>query len=255
MPTASLDSVAAAAIEVARLAAIEVAGDAAVGDHLGCHADDERVVTHEFASMLPGYIGWSWSVTVARASRSKVVTVDEVCLLPGPGAMVAPTWVPYEERLRPGDLGPGDLLPTAPDDDRLLPGWTGGFQALAGDRESAAELRNLSYELGVVRNRVLSLIGMDDAVDRWVNGPGGPNAPIAEAAPAHCATCGFLVQLGGLLGHAFGVCANEHSPSDGTVVSGDHGCGAHSEAAKVLSLSQAPPPVLDEVGYDNLGHG
>ena len=43
-------------------------------------------------------------------------------LLPGADALLAPEWVPWSERLRPGDLGVGDLLPTAPDDDRLVPG-------------------------------------------------------------------------------------------------------------------------------------
>ena len=68
------------------------------------------------------------SATAAGAGRSpspgrprqKTVTVDEVVLLPGDDAVLAPEWVPYRERIRPGDLGPGDLLPTEEDDDR---GW------------------------------------------------------------------------------------------------------------------------------------
>ena len=39
-------------------------------------------------------------------------TVDELALLPGPDALVAPPWVPWSERLAPGDLGVGDVLPT-----------------------------------------------------------------------------------------------------------------------------------------------
>jgi hypothetical protein len=65
-------------------------------------------------------------------------------------------------------------------------------------------------------------------------------------------TCGFVVRLGGLLGQAFGVCANESSPSDGHVVTMDHGCGAHSEGAGVLSLAATGAPVLDSFGYDEL---
>ena len=34
-----------------------------------------------------------------------------------------PEWVPWTERLRPGDLGVGDVLPTEEDDARLEPGW------------------------------------------------------------------------------------------------------------------------------------
>jgi hypothetical protein len=116
----------------------------------------------------------------------------------------------------------------------------------------------VANDLGLARPRVLSLIGLDDAADRWVNGEGGPQAPIAQSAPAHCASCGFMVRLNGLLGQGFGACSNEYSPSDGKVITLDHGCGAHSEAIFMVSLSAAGAPVLDEVGYDEfteLGHG
>ena len=58
---------------------------------------------------------------MARASRSKTVTVSESLLVPGPDAILAPPWVPWRERLRPGDLGAGDILPAPPDDERLVP--------------------------------------------------------------------------------------------------------------------------------------
>jgi hypothetical protein len=252
-----VDAALADAVDLARAAALEEAGPDGVGAHLGVDGDDDRVATHRFAALSRAYSGWEWSVTVARASRAKQVTVDEVCLLPGAGALLAPAWVPYSERVQPGDLGPGDLLPVPADDDRLEPGWTGGAQALADERSpdsgsSDDELTRLAWELGLGRERVLSVIGIDDAADRWVNGDGGPRTAMAEAAPATCETCGFRVRLGGLLGQAFGVCANESSPSDGHVVTMDHGCGAHSEGGLVASLAAAPPPVLDSFGYDEL---
>ncbi len=107
--------------DLARAAAAEMAGPDQVGDHCRLEADGDRVVTHLFECLQPGYVGWRWAVTVARASRSKLVTVDEVVLLPGPDALLAPEWVPWRDRLRPGDLGVGDLLPAAPDDERLVP--------------------------------------------------------------------------------------------------------------------------------------
>lgn len=248
-----VDAICAAAAELAREAAQAVAGPSQVGAHLGVVADGERLATHDFACLSPAYVGWHWSVTVARAGRAKVATVDEVCLLPGAGSLLAPAWVPYADRLQPGDLGPGDLLPTDPDDLRLVPGYTGGFEALS--RVEAEDVREAVFDLGLGRPRVLSLIGFDDAADRWVNGPGGPHVPLAEAAPGRCVGCGFLVKMPGLLGQSFGVCANESSPSDGRVVTFDHGCGAHSEAVSVLSLASTGPHVLDEVGYDEFGHG
>jgi hypothetical protein len=238
------------AVEVARAAAVAVAGEEWVGEHLGFEPEEERVGTHRFASRQPGYRGWHWAVTVARASRGKAATVDEVCLLPGGEALLAPAWVPYEQRLQPGDLGVGDVLPTAPDDPRLEPGYTGLGGRHNGEPDDE---RETARELGLGRERVLSLIGIDDAADRWLNGPGGPRAPIAEAAPAHCTTCGFLVRVAGLLGQAFGVCANEYSPSDGRVVTFDHGCGAHSQVAVASLANMAAGHVIDEVGYDELG--
>ena len=54
----------------------------------------------------------------------------------------------------------------------------------------------------------------------------------------------------GPLGRVFGVCANEFAPDDGRVVSLDHGCGAHSEAATAPGGYGVVSPVIDEVGYD-----
>jgi len=99
---------------------------------------------------------------------------------------------------------------------------------------------------------VLSPIGLDDAIDRWTAGDHGPDAPIAQSAPALCATCGFRIALRGTLGHGFGICANEISPSDGHVVSLGHGCGAHSEAAVIPAMAERPEPVVDEVGFETV---
>ena len=109
------------AVDLARAAAEEMAGPAGVGEHVAVTADGDRVVTHLFRSLDPAYHGWCWAITVARASRAKHVTVSEGLLLPGDESILAPDWVPWRERLRPGDLGPGDLLPAAPDDARLVP--------------------------------------------------------------------------------------------------------------------------------------
>jgi Protein of unknown function (DUF3027) len=112
------------AVDLARTAAEDLAGPAAVGEHVGVTAEGDRVVTHLFGCLDPAYRGWCWAVTVARASRAKLVTVNECLLLPGPEAILAPDWVPWRERLRPGDLGVGDILPAPPDDPRLAPAAT-----------------------------------------------------------------------------------------------------------------------------------
>ncbi len=267
-----LDPACADAVEVAREAISDVAPDGTVGAHLGVEPEEERMVLHSFEATLPGYRGWRWAVTVMRASRSKSVSVGEVVLLPGSDSLLSPTWVPWTERLRPGDLGVGDLLPTDEDDPRLEPGWNAleDIHAEIAESEEGAEdeagnasdaggsdgwvdadaILAVSIELDLMRPRVLSPIGLDDATDRWNAGDHGPDAPIAQSAPALCATCGFRVPVRGTLGHAFGVCANEISPSDGHVVSLAHGCGAHSEAVVVPAMAERPEPVIDEVGFE-----
>ena len=118
---ARLDEACAAAVDLARSAAEELAGPGQVGEHLGVEADGDRIVTHLFACLDPAYVGWRWAVTVARASRAKTVTVSESLLLPGPDSLLAPDWVPWRDRVRPGDVGVGDLLPAPADDERLVP--------------------------------------------------------------------------------------------------------------------------------------
>src|SRR3977135_4252397 len=116
------DQVCAAAVGAARQG-LAVVDPAHVGAHLGVVAEGERLVTHFLECDLPGYRGWRWAVTVTRVSRSKHVTICDSALLPGPEALLAPEWIPWQDRLKPGDLGVGDLLLTPSDDDRLAPGY------------------------------------------------------------------------------------------------------------------------------------
>ncbi|WP_367125077.1 DUF3027 domain-containing protein [Streptomyces phytohabitans] len=295
------DKLCADAVELARESAQEAAAPGKVGEWIEAVADGDRVVTHFFECQEPGYRGWRWAATVARASRAKVVTLDETVLLPGPDALLAPQWLPWSERLRPGDLGPGDLLPSEPEDLRLEPGFSAdaeeppnapaapGAQLPAERGESAAEeapdatadpaddggdaataadpasgwsrelapppergsIRAVAEELGMGRTRVLSRYGLHTAADRWEEAH-GPDSPMAQAAPASCLSCGFLVPLAGSLRQAFGVCANEFGPADGQVVALSYGCGAHSEAAVMPPPPQPPPPVIDETRADAL---
>ncbi|MGH3657224.1 MAG: DUF3027 domain-containing protein, partial [Micromonosporaceae bacterium] len=169
---AKLDPACAEAVELAREAMIEVADPDTVGEHVDMAAEGERLVTHMFECLLPGYRGWRWAVTVTRVPRSKKVTVCETALLPGPEALLAPEWVPWQERLQPGDVGVGDLLPTPPDDDRLVPGYV-----LSDD----PAVEEVAWELGLGRPRVMSRDGRADCAERWYEGSHGPAAEIAVA--------------------------------------------------------------------------
>lgn len=237
-----LDSVGAKAADQARLAAEEVGGAGAVGEHVEAIPEGERVVTHHFDSLLPGYRGWRWAVTVSRVPRSRHATVDEVVLIPGPEALVPAPWVPWSQRLQPGDLRPGDVLPTAPDDPRLVGGWADV------ELETLEEpLSHLGFDLGLTRARVLSYAGRDEIAQQWYDGDSGPEAAVARAAADKCVSCGFLLPLAGSLGRMFGACANVYAADNARVVSFDHGCGAHSEV--VVELSSPVPveePIIEE---------
>jgi hypothetical protein len=214
------------AAEQARAAAIEDANNGAfVGDLFSVDTDD-RIATYLFEAALPGYHGWRWAVTVAKLDDQSPSTICDVVLLPGSESLLAPDWIPYKDRIQPGDLGVGDIIPTSADDERLVP----GFASLPGDEElDPSQL----FEFGLGRARVLSIDGRDAASKRWYEGDRGPNTPIAQYAPKPCSGCAFFIPIAGSLRSAFGVCANALSPEDARVVSVDHGCGAHSEALVV----------------------
>lgn len=235
----------AGAVEVAREAAQSIAEPGTVGDHLGMMMDAERTATHSFACTAPAYRGWRWAVVVARISRSRKVTVCETHLLPGHDSVLAPAWVPYAERLAPGDLGEADVLPYKDEDPYL----EAGFEATGDEDLDAMAL----WQLGLGRPRVLSAEGRDAAAQRWHDGSHGPDTATAQQATASCSTCGYYLPLAGALRSMFGVCAHAWSPSDGQVVTLDHGCGAHSETdVNRQAAEHVPDPLVDDLAFDVL---
>lgn len=237
------EPVLAAAVELAQQALDGVARTADIGAHLGCFWEAERVVTHCFECLSAGYQGWVWVVTLTRVPRSKQPTVCEVSLVPADGALLAPRWIPWGERLQPSDLRPGDVFPKVEDDPRLEP----GFAAVdASGFEDADKLE--FFELGLGRHRVLSVQGRNDAFSRWYNGAQGPTSGMARFSAQPCSSCGYLMQMAGSARAMFGVCANPLAPDDGHVVSLDHGCGAHSETDEHVTAKrwEEPEMVIDE---------
>lgn len=205
------------AAEVARRALVALEPDG-VGVHLGVSAEDDTAATHRFEATLPGYRGWQWAVVVAAPPGADHATVSESALLPALGALIAPDFVPWDQRVRPGDLGPGDLLATPADDPRLVPGYVA-----TGD----PVIDEVAREVGLGRVQVLSVEGRADAAQRWFT-EYGPHTEMAKAAPATCGMCGFYLPLAGALRESFGVCGNAMG-ADGHVVHAEYGCGAHSD--------------------------
>ncbi len=83
---------------IARDALREITPDATVGELIGQQPEGDGVTTLAFAATMPGYPGWRWTVSVAELP-GEGPSVLEAELLPGEGALLAPDWVPWSERL------------------------------------------------------------------------------------------------------------------------------------------------------------
>lgn len=230
------------AVDIAREAIAEVADPNHIGAHLGAVMEGQRLATHSFACTARAYRGWHWVAVLARAPRSKRITVCETALLPGEDALVAPRWLPWEDRLRPGDLGARDTLPKVDDD----PNLEEGFEQVPLDEDDAVDQVPI-FELGLGRRRVLSAHGISNAALRWQDSEAGPDGEYAKRASAQCSTCGYLMPMAGSLRTQFGVCANGWSPFDGRVVALDSGCGAHSETDVDRQTPDSAEPVIDDL--------
>ncbi|MBV7362875.1 DUF3027 domain-containing protein [Actinomycetaceae bacterium TAE3-ERU4] len=205
------DSTLAKAVDIAREAACELAREGHVGNYLGYELDAPLLLTHLFECLHPGYVGWVWAVTVTRVPRARKVTVCEVEMLPHEGALLAPQWVPWDQRLLSSDVSRGEMVP-----------YPGKDDCLASDREHLEENDSLSP-----RPRMLSEKGLRDAKERWQRNirSAKPNRHYQHSRN----TFGFMIPLSGPLGAHFGICANEFCAEDGHLVSITHSCGTRSE--------------------------
>ncbi|MFE1664133.1 DUF3027 domain-containing protein [Microbacterium sp. P02] len=84
--------------DLARAALAEITPEATIGAPVGYTPEGDGVVSLRFETLLPGYPGWFWTVSVARVEDAEP-TVLEVELLPGDAALLAPDWVPWAVRL------------------------------------------------------------------------------------------------------------------------------------------------------------
>ena len=91
MPDSRFDSLARAALH-------EITPDATVGSYAGETDEGDGVTSVLFDSAMPGYPGWKWTVSVAQVEGEEP-TVLEAELMPADGALLAPDWVPWSERL------------------------------------------------------------------------------------------------------------------------------------------------------------
>ena len=133
--TGKPDAVLAAAVDTARTAIEGIAKASEIGEHLAARTEGDRLVTHLFESRLPGYFGWQWYAVLTRNSRSKVITVNELGLLPSEDSILAPEWVPWAERVRPEDAQEQD----AEDAQDEAPAEDGAADGAPGETAAGAE--------------------------------------------------------------------------------------------------------------------
>ncbi|MCC2030405.1 DUF3027 domain-containing protein [Microbacterium sp. YMB-B2] len=96
--SAEVDDRLIGAHDLALAALQEITPASTIGPAAGYVAEEDGSVSLRFENRLPGYPGWYWTVTVARVDDAEP-TVLEVELLPNEGALLAPEWVPWAERL------------------------------------------------------------------------------------------------------------------------------------------------------------
>ncbi|HTN59072.1 MAG TPA: DUF3027 domain-containing protein [Protaetiibacter sp.] len=96
--TSTPDEIVAAARELALAALHEITPASTVGPIAGHTVEESGALSLRFENRLPGYPGWYWTVSVAQLDDAEP-TVLEAELMPGDGALLAPDWVPWAERL------------------------------------------------------------------------------------------------------------------------------------------------------------
>jgi hypothetical protein len=100
-------------------ALLEVTPPATVGEFVGETDEGDSVVSYRFATTLSGYPGWNWAVAVAHLPGEEP-TIVESELLPAEGALLAPDWVPWSERMddyRAAQLALGEAAAESDEDE------------------------------------------------------------------------------------------------------------------------------------------
>jgi len=100
---------------VAKAALLELTPENTIGDLTG-HVEEDGAITVTFAARMSGYPGWHWTVSVAQVDGSEP-TALEVELMPGNGALLAPDWVPWSERLAEYQAAQETLSPSGESDE------------------------------------------------------------------------------------------------------------------------------------------
>jgi hypothetical protein len=84
--------------DIGRAALAEITSIESVGANAGQKDEGDGVVSVYFETNLSGYPGWHWTVSIATVDGQEP-SVLETELTPADGALLAPDWVPWSDRL------------------------------------------------------------------------------------------------------------------------------------------------------------
>jgi len=84
--------------QLARAALLEITPESTIGAPAGTIDEAEGVVSYLFEVAMNGYPGWKWTVTVANIGEGPA-SVLEVEMMPAEGALLAPEWIPWADRM------------------------------------------------------------------------------------------------------------------------------------------------------------
>ena len=104
--------------DAARAALLTFTPEYTIGDVLTVEQTD-GFATVRLDSRMPGYAGWNWIVELSVDGDS--ITILESELVAGEGAVIAPDWVPWADRLRDYEeaLANGEVDAVIPELDEL----------------------------------------------------------------------------------------------------------------------------------------
>jgi hypothetical protein len=84
--------------QLARQSLLEITTADTVGALVSRTDEGDGAVSLAFEATQPGYPGWRWTVSIAQLDGAEP-SVLEAELMPGEGALLAPDWVPWSDRL------------------------------------------------------------------------------------------------------------------------------------------------------------
>ncbi len=84
--------------DLGRTALLEITPAGSIGAPAGSVDEGDGVTTVHFETLLAGYPGWRWTVSIAHVA-DQPASVLETELTPGDSALLSPAWVPWVDRL------------------------------------------------------------------------------------------------------------------------------------------------------------